>query len=348
MLPSTTTLTAKQQDRLDRMCPAGHNAAIGTVVRGVQTDIADLLGSAYGPGLTLYVDGKYGSDDVTVAAPNRYPASAVNHGTTWATAFKTIQAALTVARGAGTGSNPALDSNYDQDHHVTVVVAPGNYAENLIMVGAGIRLVGIGVPGTDRGVSVTPPDMSGSYPGSMIVQGSGLEIGNILLVNNFAYPTMWFDKMHSSWVHDVVFYGDGDATKAFTTNGMKNSILEHCRISEFSAAGIEVNYDASSPDYLIGSQIRHNRIGQGSGTGILVDVNLVAYDSSIYDNTVIGALTLGIDNNATGPIAIHDNFACIVDNTAPIESASTIGGMHRNAVVYNANGTRTFPFPANA
>ena len=64
----------------------------------------------------------------------------------------------------------------------TVLVAPGNYAENLIMVGAGIRLIGLGFPATDRGVSITPPDMTGSYPGSMIIQGSGMEMSNLLFI----------------------------------------------------------------------------------------------------------------------------------------------------------------------
>jgi len=336
--------------------PSNHFAGLGNVTVGNAKPGQDLasilngyLGAMFGPGLVLHVDGRYGTDN-TVEGEDRYPKSAVTWGTSWDKAFKTIQAALVVARGAGTGSNPLLDSNYDQNHNVTILVAPGNYAENLIMVGAGIRLIGLGYPGTDRGVSITPPDMSGSYPGSMIVQGSGFEIANILIVNNYAYPTIWFDKMHSSWVHDVILYGDGTATIGFTTNGMKNSILERNRISMFATAGIEVNYDASAPDYIIGSVIRDNYVGKGTGTGILIDASLVGYDSYVERNRVEGnGLTKCIDNNCVGDIMIVENRCVIAANDAnAIESANPRGGMVQNSLVYNSGAKIVNHFPADA
>ena len=141
-----------------------HFAGLQNIVSSTRSrgkDLASLMnvyqGALLGPGLVLHVDGENGTDN-SVDADDRYPNP--TWGTSWTKAFATIQAALVVARGAGTGSNPALDSNYDQDHAVTILVAPGNYAETLIMVGAGIRLIGLGYPGTDRGVSITPPDMS--------------------------------------------------------------------------------------------------------------------------------------------------------------------------------------------
>lgn len=329
---------------------AGHFAGLGNITVGNATAGEDLatilnsyLGALFGPGLVLYVDGKNGTD-ATVAAEDRYPSP--GWGTSWDRPFKTIQAALVVARGAGTGSNPSLDSNYDQDHMATILVAAGQYPETLIMVGAGIRLIGCGYPGVDRGVSVIPPDMSGSYPGSMIIQGSGLELGNIKIVNDYAYPTIWFDLMHSSWVHDMVLYGDGSATEGFRTNGMKNSIFERNRISMFATAGFR---KYSNADYLIGSIIRDNYIGKGAGTGILIDAGHVMYDSYIERNRVEGnGLTLGIDNNCTGGIMITDNDVMITANTAPIESASTNGGLINNRVVYNAGQKRIAHFPADA
>lgn len=337
---------------LDAKHFSGHrNITLGNCAPG--EDLATILnmymGALLGPGLVLHVDGKYGRD-VSVDAADRYPKGKVPWGTSWDRAFATIQAALVVARGAGTGSDPSLDANYDQDHAVTVLVAPGNYAENPIMVGAGIRLIGLGYPGTDRGVSITPPDKHATYPGSMIVQGSGLEIANIEIINDYAYPTIWFDLMHSSWVHDMVLYGDGSATAAFQTNGMKNSIIERNRISMFSTYGIEVNYDVTQTDYFIGSQIRNNRIGKGTGTGIVVDNLLVAYDSYIQDNIVEGeGLTLCIDNNATGPVIVTGNRCMIdADEATAIQSASTNGGMVKNSLVYNAGTKIVNNFPADA
>lgn len=227
-------------------------------------------------------------------------------GKDWKNACTTVQAALNLAR-YDTGTT---DINYDDDRQAFVFVAPGNYAERVAYSGKNIHLLGLGIPGTDNGVTLNP---SAPASFSFAMSGNGCEIGNMCVVTATAVLGMLFAPLESGRVHDMYLQGNGAGTYGMyfdETSGMKGNIVGVSSfggpnvIDSYITAGIYSPTGASC--YAIQGGIFGNIIGGTTVKGIDIDI-LTAYAFVIAGNYINGTSSASIECSSTG-ILVCDNW----------------------------------------
>jgi len=203
--------------------------------------------------------------------------------------------------------------DYDDNHHSTVVVLPGDYSAEgrIAFSGKNIHIICLGQPGTDTGVTIRPVAPSTfAFGGS----GTGIELANMCIVVDTAIQALYWEQMDGNcWFHDLLIMGDGTlATTGIQTGGIKTSVIENCRISGFVTSGITVAGGADM--YFYDGKIIGNQIGAKSTCATAIYVagagTLVAQNALIAHNYVIGdnfTKTIDVDNTAAD-VLVADNW----------------------------------------
>ncbi len=220
-----------------------------------------------------------------------------------------IHATLVAAINAARYTAGTTDINYDDDHQATVIILPGNYsAEGRIAFSAkNVHIIGLGLPGTDTGVTISPTDPSTfAFGGS----GTGVELANFCINVSTADMALYWEQMDGScWFHDLLIAGDGTlATHGIYTGGVKSSVIENNRISGFATSGITVAGGADM--YFYDGKIIGNQIGATAtcAKAIYVSNTVTCHNALIAGNYIIG-----------------DNFTKTIDVDATAADVMTVG-----------------------
>lgn len=220
-------------------------------------------------------------------------------GDSWKNAITTVQAGINKAR-YDTGTT---DINYDDNRQCFVVVAPGSYAERLAWSAKNVHLIGLGVPGTDNGVTLAP---SAPSTFSFAMSGNGCEMANFCIVTATAVFGMYLPPAESCRLHDIYLQGNGAGTYGmyFGGTGLKGTQVRNCVIDSYITCGIYAAADASA--YAIQGGIFDNIIGGTTVKGIDIDI-LTAYAYVVAHNYVNGTSSASIECSSTG-ILVCDNW----------------------------------------
>jgi hypothetical protein len=273
-----------------------------------------------------------------------------NDGKTWATAFKTLEKCF----GNTTGNKVARD-DYSDDAAYYVFVAPGTYAPTLPLrlYGHGMHVIGLGTPGTDSGVNITDTAAVGASNGLVLLAGANSSIENIQFNMTTDIPAVSIIKFDNSYIDSCVFNSISSAcTKAIWMMDLRCTEIVNCTFGVAGGCFAYAFYSTTGADqYLIDSYIHHNRIysAVSGAKGIYVHSNVVTY-GTVIDNNWVNLSTaagspIGIDNDASGVIAITRNMVFVPTTKTPIESASSPTGILHNAT--QAGAAEADPNTAN-
>ncbi len=220
-------------------------------------------------------------------------------GDSWKNAIAVAQTGINKAR-YDTGTTTI---NYDDDRHAFVFMAPGNYAERLAWSGKNIHLIGLGIPGTDTGVTLNP---SAPSTFSFAMSGTGCEIANMCVVTETAVIGMYLPPCENGRIHDMYLQGNGAGTygMSIASTGLKGVQIYGNVIDSYITAGIYAATDASA--YAIQGGIYRNIIGGTTVKGIDIDI-LTAYAYIIWQNWINGTSSASIECSSTG-ILVADNW----------------------------------------
>lgn len=261
-----------------------------------QITVADIIGAGVKESGNIYIAKNSSDSDYG----HFYRANNVEYPDGTNSVHGTVMSAINAARyKPGT-----TDINYDDGHHATVIITPGDYsAEGRVAFSAkNITIVGLGTPGTDAGVTFIPDSPSTfAFGGS----GSGVEISNIYIGVASAVIGLYWELMDGGCnFHDIYIKGNAsNATYGICTNGLKgNSKIENCMVSDFVTSGISLVGGADA--YFTDSKIVGNRIGASATCATAIYVagsgNLVSENSLVAHNYIIGDnFTKTIDIDAT-------------------------------------------------
>ena len=228
-------------------------------------------------------------------------------GSNWKNAITTVQAGLNLARynyAAYAGGSPTYtDINYDDDRQCHVIVAPGNYAERLAYSGKNIHLIGLGIPGTDNGVTLQP---SAPSTFAFAMSGNGCEIANMCVPVATAVFGMYLPPCESGRIHDMVLLGNGAGTYGMYIDetGLKGTSIWDCIIDSFITCGIYAATAAGA--YAIQGRMFHNQIGGTSVKGIDIDIT-TCYNYIIWQNFISGTSSASIEGASAG-LLVCDNW----------------------------------------
>jgi len=221
-----------------------------------------------------------------------------------------IHATLVAAINAARYTAGTTDINYDDDHQATVVILPGDYsAEGRIAFSAkNIHIIGLGLPGTDTGVTICPDaPTTFAFGGS----GTGVEIANICIKVETAVSALYWEQMDGNcWFHDLLLVGDNSlATHGIYTGGVKGSVIENCRISGFVTSGITLAGGADM--YFYDGKIIGNQIGATVTCvkAIYVASGVTVHNGLIAGNYIVGdnfTKTIDIDATAADVLTTHN------------------------------------------
>ena len=223
--------------------------------------------------------------------------------------YSTLMAGINAARYiSGT-----TDIDYTDNHHATVIALPGDYSAEgrIAFSGKNIHIIGLGLAGTDTGVTIRPDTPTTfAFGGS----GTGIEVANLCIAVDTAVQAIYWGQMDGNcWFHDNVIAGDGTlATYGIWTGGVKNSIIENNRISGFVTSGITVAGGADM--YFYDGKIIGNQIGAKATCATAIYIagagTLVAQNALIAHNYIIGdnfTKTIDVDNTAAD-VLVADNW----------------------------------------
>jgi hypothetical protein len=222
-------------------------------------------------------------------------------GDSWRNACSTVQAGVNYARyDFGTTT-----ISYDDDHHTFVIVAPGNYAERVSFSGKNIHLIGLGIPGSDTGVTLDPVAPSTF---AFAASGTGLEIANMCITEGTAVFGMYLPPAEASIIRDMLIIDHG-GVPAMTygiyggSTGLKGTCILNNRIAGPVTSGIYYPSDASA--YAIDGFIRGNIIGGTVVKGIDIDIT-TCYAFVICENFINGTSSASIETASTGILVCNN------------------------------------------
>lgn len=225
----------------------------------------------------------------------------------------TVHTTLVAAINAARYISGTTDIDYTDNHQATVIIMPGDYsAEGRIAFSAkNVHIIGLGLPGTDTGVTIRPDNPSSfAFGGS----GTGVELANFAIAVDTADMALYWELMDGNcWFHDLLILGDGtNATHGIYTGGLKTSIIENCRISGFVTSGITLAGGADC--YFLDGKIIRNQIGAKTTCASAIYVagagDLVCQNALIAHNYIIGdnfTKTIDVDNTAAD-VLVADNW----------------------------------------
>jgi len=279
-------------NKSDPVRSSSYGVGLGTLMRDVE-----LLHAGYDPARILRVS------QLANASPE--------DGSSWENAFRTFEKAIDYARFINHVSG---DIDYSDTHHFYIIMAPGNYSAEdaqLKFSAKNVHIIGLGIPGTDTGVTIAPsPTSSFALGGS----GSGIELANLCIVVDAAAAGLWWEYIDSCWFHDLVI-GDFQTVNQMTygiyTEGLNNSIIENCRIACPVTGGIHIAGSVAEDRYLYNSIIRNNTISavQTCDAAIYVGANVTG-TMLITRNFIIGDnFTKSIDvDHLAANVMVAENF----------------------------------------
>ena len=255
----------------------------------------DLMGIAMGRGRGIIndtVETKVIFVDSAVAAGGKAD------GSTWSDAYDTIQEGVNAARYS---SGTTID--YNDTRQCFVIVAPGNYAEQVAFSAKNVHLIGLGIPGTDNGVAIEPASPSTYW---FAFSGNGCEIANFAMNLDTAVYGMYLPPAESCWIHDNVLHGNGTGTYGmyFGGTGLKGTRVYNNIIDSFVTCGIYAATDATA--YAIQGGIFRNIVGGTSVKGIDIDIT-TCYAFMVWQNWITGTSSASIECSSTG-VLVADNW----------------------------------------
>ncbi len=285
-----------------------------------RSELRNLLNVQTPPYLKLFVNKGSG---VAVPVPGVYEAgSDGNDGLTWNKAFATIAKAISVARGYINWSASPWAPN------IEIHIAPGSYAENLISMPHGCKIIGHGDcwdSDGEMGVRIKP------------AAGSPVDVGGFVNAKIFN-----------------INFESPDTSRVFDSTVLNNVIFEHCRFAgapeaTVSTAGIYTSdsvmlvvrdcrfeYLDCAMDFVYADGgdsctrllVADNFMTYLSEASIRWSVNLVVPAVTVCRNVIHGGgitLAIGIDNNSGSDIpGVFGNW---IDATDAIQGiAGNVGG----------------------
>jgi len=267
-------------------------------------------------------------------------------GKTWGTAYNTLTEGINAARyDLGT-----TDLDDDKNQHAYIYVAPGQYNKTSYtsFSGYGLHIIGVARGNGDYGVTINYANTCTGAPSVMVCGGAEIELANLTICGDEAYPLLYFTAADYVKIHNVHFKCDAaNVTYGIQFDNAKHVEIYDCVFENWETAGIYFNGGADQ--YMIYCNIHHNVFkadagGTAGGSGILIDSDVTSYATRIWANMFDvsgqGSGAFGVDNNAsntTHSCFIYDNLA--VGDASFVGFTSTQRGMWNNA--YSANGTMT-------
>lgn len=231
-----------------------------------------------------YVDAINGSDS--------------NTGLSFDDAFATIQKACNTARYLP--GTTTIDTAKDRDKYI--LIAPGQYNEQILFSGYNIHLIGLGCRSNgDYGVVVNYNDAVASTA-VLGFSGAGLEIANICFNSAHAIPIILLsDTSDAVHIHDCWIKGDNSKTVTIGIScQIKNSLIENNIIN-----GCITGIDIAAGAWFNNSIVRDNKITNVTNA-IAIANTAVCTESEISGNFYIGSST-GIVNGQATDIIITEN-----------------------------------------
>jgi hypothetical protein len=246
----------------------------------------------------LYVDGsKSGSGD----------------GSSWREAFNTIGAAVNKAR-----YSPNTSSiNYSKNRQSYIIVAPGQYNEQILKSGYNIHILALEfLTNGDYGTVI---NYDGAVTTTCVVGFTGgcIELGGFCIQNSEAIPALYLaDTSDAVYIHDNWIKGDNGKTSTIGIScAIKNSVIEN-NIINGHIAGIDV----AAGDWFNNSIVQKNKITNVTN-GIAIAATAVCTESMIHENYVVGSTSSIVNGQATD-IIITNNLV----KPAISDAGSTAGG----------------------
>jgi len=258
--------------------------AFGTKIMGSGVgEIEALVG--LGLGVNFYVDGDNGDD--------------ANDGKSWATAFKTIQVAITA-------SNALVDWTWKKFN--TIWVMPGTYPENLDGDILMTHIVGLGIRGTDTQVKIFPT--TGSVLSKVLAASCnlvGAHLANLWFEVKEAVPILDIEVANSSLIEHCQFYTtEAVAPTGIDTENSSHLEIRHCDFGVGGGPGFAfaMYFRGGASKYLHNARIHDNKIF--ADVGIWIEGNCTASEAVIQHNKIIAG-TIGVDDN-NGASYVIENF----------------------------------------
>ena len=232
-------------------------------------------------------------------------------GKSWETAFTTLTAAITAQR-AMRADKPSAEQSVE----AYIIMAPGDYNENITSFPFSTNIIGLGKLGTDKATRIYP-DVGSPLAGTV----SGLGLYNLRFqVKTTAVDCLDFNVFNCSIIDGCEFVTDtNDAVNALSTQDCQNTIIRNCRVYS-QDAGLFTRgfyFGGGADKYLQGCRVENNYIEglDPTGTGIYIQNTCTVTGTLLRNNIIIitGAGT-GIDDDSDGAVVI-DNFVYTVGGT---------------------------------
>jgi len=212
-------------------------------------------------------------------------------GENWTKAFTTIAAAITAHTAyRATQTNKSVDT--------FIIIAPGEYDENIVALPYSCTMIGLGVLGTDKATEIHPT--TGSCMAGTV---SGLRMYNISFQSGGALDTLDFNILHCSIIEGCEFMAaDNDVVSAISTQCGQNVIIRNNYFHSMSAAKFTNGIYATggADKYFSSNLIEGNFISglDAGGKGIYIASDAVAGDTRILNNIIVlNATGVGIDDD---------------------------------------------------
>jgi len=250
-------------------------------------------------GKIYFVDKKNGSD--------------TNNGLSWANAVATIAKAIALSNATiDWGGDPWLVDNY-------IIIAPGEYKENLESMPHSCHLIGLGVPGTDTAVEINPVTGKAIAAATAI----GVHLYNIRFEGEGSGDICDFGTFNCSIIENCQFVPkSANMAAAISFDDCKETIIRNNR---FTTGAIDlvcdygIKFNGGDEKYCHNTIIEDNQIVnavKAAGTGIYIQDTCTATGAVIRRNRIILAgAGKGIDDD-NDVAMVYDNYVFHVGGDA--------------------------------
>jgi hypothetical protein len=217
-----------------------------------------------------------------------------NSGLSWAEAVKTIAKAIALSNATiDWGGDPWLVDNY-------IIIAPGEYKENLESVPHSCHMIGLGVHGTDTPVEIHPT----SGKAIAVATAVGVHFYNIRFEATGAVPIIDFGICNNVIFENCQFAPAGAGVTCYIeTDNCSHLQIINCQFMSGLGTPVITNglhFKGGADKFLFAAQIINNIISgiKSGGTAINIAAACTATETVIKDNVIIvpGA-GKGIDDN---------------------------------------------------
>lgn len=229
-------------------------------------------------------------------------------GLSWETAYTTLEAAITEQR-----RMRATLPSAEQSVNTYIIIAPGDYDENITSLPFSCTMIGLGIPGTDKAVewnTTAGACISGTV--------SGLRLVNIRFEAGGAFNLLDFNVSNNVEILNCEFEcKDTDNLAAIANSGGAGFMtIRGCKFgSQLGTRGFDMCLDFNS---WFSAAVIENNIFDGldpTGTAISIYVNSVGYGAVIRNNIIrLDGAGMGIDDDSDDAMCL-DNVVFHVGGT---------------------------------